>query len=1626
MKGVQLWQHPYVDVFKYTAIQEWRQCSKEGDVSELIDKTLGKKVFKLQGSVSASNYIQIPRPKAELKSLSLNGKYVYVIIQVPPGKLFSLHLDLIAVNTRTNLEENLKITLSNLFKENKLQNSLQVSCKIAGKWSVICVDLKNLIIEYFADRLVHKELRSINLCANMTVRGVYTSDIMYSPKTMPKEIALKSPKIEDWSKFYDWLFIPEKFADENWERAEEIQIPVRSSSLNKKEVKKVDFVEKNKTKNNLKTVRTKAEVLNQQSKQSLNQKPEEDSKLPKAPKEAKEEIKKPAEPNQDVQISKPKVAVLQESPNKPNGKPPKAETNKRIPGKITKTMKKSNSEPKLDLPQEVNDKLLHPDPILELSNILSVSAFPYSILWVPADFFSSYSAEFKEGTNKILVYTSNSTIVAINPINLKKTFYFAHNSKVTALGLHQQFLVSSDESCMILFWPIKSRKRPVPLSIKKFKEIRFFSFFAQKMVISGKDDLKRDSLVIYDTSKLTKRRELIHVTSQLSDFDLKVIKFYEDSKLISCGKEGIRVWFHKDDRYSSSSIPILDKDECNCTDLDLTAKKAYVSNTKSSILQVNLQSKEIESITSLTTQGITRIKILEDIVMTCSSDCFVRFWPLNFQEVYMEVQHKSKVISADMLGTNAATLTDNGVLISIDLSNSSLSSLSKNYPNAVHVSAACKKFCIITNTISVLTEDFLPVCEFTSAKDDPKVALVSSDGSLIVCGFFSGAVRVFDIQSLQLIDEFHHLKAPIERLELSRNGKVLIAIAEDGNYSVFDGNSKFQPVKDGKIDVPCTFAAAFSQDCRYLALVCQFGMSVAVFETCPLAQRFKVNLLSPVLDVRFAGNLLLGLLAEPNQMNYYAVIDNKLVNTKQILLPSALTKFTVSACSSYIAGVSPDNSLKIFDLYFSLPCQTFLGHCSEVKELIWCDSTIITLSEKDGALFWLFKGQFSGQADAEDSDYIEELSQESEEPVQIDVEREVEAYLRHVENITTNMMVSSSPSLSYLFGYSPNLHNVYWSPAKSFLTYTVGAIVVKTMLLGEKKQILMHGHYNSITATALSPDSSFLATAEGNASFAGMAKIHVWNLETCKLAKVLEFHEKSVNCLAFSPCSSFLCSVGSDPEPTLVVWELVLNRPIVTSVLPAPGVQVKWLPQLSLLEFVTITSSSVVFWRLNTLKRLEFQPGEELSQGLSCVEYSPYFEDLASHLLLVGCAGGAVAVLNVRTNTLVQNKQLVKGKVSIICSTSKAVFVAGEAAEVLRWHWQDGVFAGPPEKVLFDGVPVSLCFNDEGREGTVATAAGSIWYVEWENGTVRIISSHVSEITCVTASDVLATAALDHSIRVWNPMTLEQTSHIFVPNVTCTCLAFHQTFPYLLAGFSDGSIKAFETSSNRCLGSSRGLMTSATCLAFTSDSDCALVGCESGVVLAVLVARWSPLTVSFYEFSSLSSCILSVDCRERCCLATTNAGLVHVWEKKLTGEKSERFLGQGQEFNLIDLFDFKEPFERTNHVFLQAESLECKARFDGISDKTVWIIIRGAQYLIQRNFYSHAIVRKINLAGFPLCIDVCEHRIAVGLADRRVLVYADGNIHEFLTHSAPVAQVKLAGKGLATVSGNEIGYWTVG
>ena len=57
MNQIAIYQHPFVDVFKMTKLTDWKTAQKEGDVTEVFDKTLSKTVVRIGGQTTASNYI---------------------------------------------------------------------------------------------------------------------------------------------------------------------------------------------------------------------------------------------------------------------------------------------------------------------------------------------------------------------------------------------------------------------------------------------------------------------------------------------------------------------------------------------------------------------------------------------------------------------------------------------------------------------------------------------------------------------------------------------------------------------------------------------------------------------------------------------------------------------------------------------------------------------------------------------------------------------------------------------------------------------------------------------------------------------------------------------------------------------------------------------------------------------------------------------------------------------------------------------------------------------------------------------------------------------------------------------------------------------------------------------------------------------------------------------------------------------------------------------------------------------------------------------------------------------------------------------------------------------------------
>lgn len=84
-----------------------REITKVGDVSELMDKAIGRLVFRIKGSVSANNYI-------EFDSLSLVGPILYIQLCLAKPNLATIHLEVL---TTANIP--LRLTLSTLYNDDQ-------------------------------------------------------------------------------------------------------------------------------------------------------------------------------------------------------------------------------------------------------------------------------------------------------------------------------------------------------------------------------------------------------------------------------------------------------------------------------------------------------------------------------------------------------------------------------------------------------------------------------------------------------------------------------------------------------------------------------------------------------------------------------------------------------------------------------------------------------------------------------------------------------------------------------------------------------------------------------------------------------------------------------------------------------------------------------------------------------------------------------------------------------------------------------------------------------------------------------------------------------------------------------------------------------------------------------------------------------------------------------------------------------------------------------------------------------------------------------------------------------------------------------------------------------------------
>jgi len=121
--------------------------------------------------------------------------------------------------------------------------------------------------------------------------------------------------------------------------------------------------------------------------------------------------------------------------------------------------------------------------------------------------------------------------------------------------------------------------------------------------------------------------------------------------------------------------------------------------------------------------------------------------------------------------------------------------------------------------------------EFVSLHDEPRTIEYHPFQDVIACGFVSGFVRIFSLESISTLFELEQHTGVVKCLKYTKDGNLLYSAATDGHISIYDVTQDYLPIKTIACDVPSSCVKMCLSDCgSYLAAVGPELHAVTVYE----------------------------------------------------------------------------------------------------------------------------------------------------------------------------------------------------------------------------------------------------------------------------------------------------------------------------------------------------------------------------------------------------------------------------------------------------------------------------------------------------------------------------------------------------------------------------------------------------------------------------------------------------------------------------------------------------------------------------------------------------------------------------------------------------------------------------
>ncbi|XP_066869044.1 WD repeat-containing protein 90 isoform X9 [Kogia breviceps] len=1009
-----VWQQPFLNVFRHFKVDEWKRSSKEGDVAVVTDKTLKCTVYRVRGPVSAGNYIQLP--KTSTQSLGLTGRYLYVLFRPLAAKHFVIHLDLCTEDSQV-----IRVSFSNFFKEFKSTATwLQFPfiCETGtprkgvgspgARWTCLQLDLHDILLVYLNRRYNH--LKSIRLCASLLVRNLYTSDLCFDPAVtvaearhaklpitpIPREMAFPLSKGESWHDHYVHIRFPSdssKTPSEAFQKSCSPSEAVLAGPVPRllphpaafsKPVQ--DSLALMVQKHGPTASRQAPSVPRPLPEVSMSSEHSDVSSVGRPSGRSQEPLAWVEPTDKHVASDSLHVSVHQTTmePTTPEDASPQESLGR-----------KQNQQEVALGNNRFQQRSFLPDPVLRLKGVIG---------------FGGHSTKWALWTRDgaAVVYPCHAVIVVLCVNTREQRLFLGHTDKVSTLALDGSgSLLASAQArphSMLRLWDFQTGEC-LSLFQSPVHTVCSLSFSDSGEVLCGvgKDRHGRMTVVVWGTAQVGRGGEAVILTKVHSDVDIQAfeVAFFDETRMASCGRGSVRLWRLRGGGLRSCPVDLGEHHALEFTDLAFRQAQdshtLYVCSRSGHILEIDHQHMSVRRARCLLptqTPGgplpqkqtfssgpgiaISSLSVSQAKCAVGSEDGYLRLWALDFSSVLLEAEHEGPISSVRISpdGLRVLSTTSSGHLGFLDILSQEYSMLVRSHAAPVLALATeCSRGQLATvsqdHTVRIWDLATLQqLYDFASLEEAPCAVAFHPTQPTFFCGFSSGAVRSFSLETTEILVEHRCHRGAITSLAASPNGSFLFSSCSRGSLAQYHSGVPRCRILRVAANVVCQEACpspsalVVSGDSRLLAFVGPSKYTVTVMDTTSLDELLRVDIstldlagsrLDSAVAVCF-GPAPPGHLLVSTSSNMVAVLDatsGRLVRELSCVPPAACSVLALSGDGRFLLTAA-HRAIKVWDYSAQAGpgCQVYIGHSEPVRAVAFTPGQQQLLSVGDAIFLW--------------------------------------------------------------------------------------------------------------------------------------------------------------------------------------------------------------------------------------------------------------------------------------------------------------------------------------------------------------------------------------------------------------------------------------------------------------------------------------------------------------------------------------------------------------------------------------------------------------------------------------------------------------------------------------------------